>query len=261
MMFQSTHPHGVRLAKQRHCYNSCHSFNPRTHTGCDTETVCIYLRSPRFQSTHPHGVRPACSQLSMFVPLFQSTHPHGVRPGLTDADGRCGRVSIHAPTRGATRWNREPWICSNVSIHAPTRGATACFVHSMLMLGFQSTHPHGVRRIQGTSSTTYPSFNPRTHTGCDPLSLNPIMSSYKFQSTHPHGVRPSGGWITAVAHGFNPRTHTGCDRRVVQIALLAQVSIHAPTRGATFVRIEVHLAVRVSIHAPTRGATRPTKSV
>ena len=33
--------------------------------------------------------------------------------------------------------------------------------------GFQSTHPHGVRRFSSIYSRCVYSFNPRTHTGCD----------------------------------------------------------------------------------------------
>ena len=54
-----------------------------------------------------------------------------------------------------------------VSIHAPAWGATQQVVRFTLVVGFQSTHPHGVRqdinRLRG--------------------------ASFKFQSTHPHGVR------------------------------------------------------------------------
>ena len=33
------------------------------------------------------------------------------------------------------------------------------------------------------------------------------------------------------------------------------VSIHAPTRGATYLQTLLDLMIKVSIHAPTRGAT------
>ena len=33
------------------------------------------------------------------------------------------------------------------------------------------------------------------------------------------------------------------------------ISIHAPTRGATFIKRKVQLGKKISIHAPTRGAT------
>ena len=106
--------------------------------------------------------------------------------------GRIGYsdVSIHAPTRGATRKTAAgpgPGDCFNprthtgcdpdaeytpspglVSIHAPTRGATS--------LPYMMYAP----RLR---------FNPRTHTGCDQTGTD---------SSHSHLC-------------FNPRTHTGCD--------------------------------------------------
>ena len=77
---------------------------------------------------------------------------------------------------------------------------------------------------------------------------------------------------------FNPRTHTGCDYRNAIENGASEVSIHAPTRGATifdlrkFIRysgfqsthphgvrrvlfLNKWLCLLVSIHAPTRGAT------
>ena len=56
-------------------------FNPRTHTGCD----------------------PAKRLASRIVVLFQSTHPHGVRQSAAWPLCIYCLVSIHAPTRGATR--------------------------------------------------------------------------------------------------------------------------------------------------------------
>ncbi len=55
------------------------------------------------------------------------------------------------------------------------------------------------------------SFNPRTHEGCDFLSSTNLTSYTMFQSTHPRGVRRQQGIGQAIKN----------------------VSIHAPTRGAT----------------------------
>ena len=121
---------------------------------------------------------------------FQSTHPHGVRPGDGAGIG-CGvGVSIHAPTRGATALVHTKPERIRVSIHAPTRGATlpTSTLPSRTKL-FQSTHPHGVRRITYPMSLCYLCFNPRTHTGCD-------LHGKTRHKAH---------------RGFNPRTHTGCD--------------------------------------------------
>ena len=55
-------------------------------------------------------------------------------------------------------------------------------------------------------------FNPRTHEGCDHLNA-------KLQ------IRLAS---------FNPRTHEGCDFLMNKNNQDWQVSIHAPTRGATY---------------------------
>ena len=57
-------------------------FNPRTHTGCDSKGRLNVPSLEGFQSTHPHGVRP--------LMYWGRSSP------------RSRRVSIHAPTRGAT---------------------------------------------------------------------------------------------------------------------------------------------------------------
>ena len=214
-MFQSTHPHGVRL-RIWYIISPILRFNPRTHTGCDD---------------------------------FKS--------------GRKGfyEVSIHAPTRGATKSNSA---------------------NAFLNLLFQSTHPHGVRpTVRNFIRGDVESFNPRTHTGCDPIQqIMPILfflfqsthphgvrpcltgdflTQFLFQSTHPHGVRPCSQFVPPKKQGFNPRTHTGCDATPNGTpSIRCCVSIHAPTRGATLTINNMDkLFTWVSIHAPTRGATQP----
>ena len=55
-----------------------------------------------------------------------------------------------------------------------------------------------------------------------------------FQSTHPRGVRRYDVANEFYFGSFNPRTHEGCDRLTHHHIELEEVSIHAPTRGATF---------------------------
>ena len=120
-------------------------FNPRTHTGCDAEISGRIEALSEFQSTHPHGVRHYELKVTDGDAVFQSTHPHGVRlrpdcliclrAGFnprthTGCDHTVFqrlplvKVSIHAPTRGATLLVIACVRCIAVSIHAPTRGAT-----------------------------------------------------------------------------------------------------------------------------------------
>ena len=99
-------------------------------------------------------------------------------------------------------------------------------------------------------------FNPRSHEGSDLKShRKPVIQLY-----------------------FNPRSHEGSDYPApFTIATTPDISIHAPTRGATMFCLVMHLSSRfqstlprgerqkrdvfsvvlfdISIHAPTRGAT------
>ena len=143
------------------------SFNPRTHSGCDSllsvplQTCCCF--NPR---THSGCDKEDSYCLAVFI------------------------VSIHAPTRGATKFLFNDISHRYVSIHAPTRGATS-------------------NRFQSTFSGL--SFNPRTHSGCDYTSGEPKRYAILFQSTHPLGVRRKSGKIRSPKKCFNPRTHSGCD--------------------------------------------------
>ena len=54
---------------------------------------------------------------------------------------------------------------------------------------------------------------------------------------------------------FNPRSHEGSDQHLQCRCRMGEISIHAPTRGATVWYTLEDLAEAISIHAPTRGAT------
>ena len=77
---------------------------------------------------------------------FQSTHPLRVRQSEIFLDAREPHVSIHAPTRGATRGCQRP-SCSSWCFNPRT--------HS----GCDVPLP--------TLKYAPPGFNPRTHSGCD----------------------------------------------------------------------------------------------
>ena len=143
--FQSTHPHGVR-PKELYDYISSDMFQSTHPHGVRLKREIKHTLLRKFQSTHPHGVRLTVLLLSRWLKQFQSTHPHGVRLVNCCINKMAINVSIHAPTRGATRRRhgcREVTECFNprthtgcdagyrlmgwlqmVSIHAPTRGAT-----------------------------------------------------------------------------------------------------------------------------------------
>ena len=231
------------------------AFNPRSHTGSDLKCgaynawqelsihaptrgatlICwwFFFVTGDFQSTLPHGERHCgvvwlvtSPVLSIHAPTRGATQQH--YPAFSKAS-----LSIHAPTRGATlrgegsrkhgnfqstlphgeRPDVKPGIniTNYLSIHAPTRGATFTIPFSPVTKNFQSTLPHGERLRSATSCHSIPSFNPRSHTGSD-------------------GHKPARyGFGVA----FNPRSHTGSDPCCFTIVLTSELSIHAPTRGAT----------------------------
>ena len=61
--------------------------------------------------------------------------------------------------------------------------------------------------------------------------------------------------VTVLRHNFNPRSHTGSDVETMVEAIASEISIHAPTRGATDIQRMPFICFFISIHAPTRGAT------
>ena len=191
--FQSTHPHGVR----QYCIAYIpdrNGFNPRTHTGCDRRGDQTL---PRYTCFNPR-THTGCDVVG----------PSG---------GISHKVSIHAPTRGATLVNLAYQLQDAVSIHAPTRGATE------LTTEFNVSEEVSIHAP--TRGATYREIN--------------VVKAFAFQSTHPHGVRlrQPGNRINCKLR-FNPRTHTGCDCSAEEDYQSRSVSIHAPTRGAT-----VHLSI------------------
>ena len=100
--FQSTHPQGVRRGSSMLMMVSPHTFQS-THPQRVRRSLHTFAGSSSgFQSTHPQGVRHERAQSRERLIMFQSTHPHGVRHGMLGLLFRFERVSIHAPTRGAT---------------------------------------------------------------------------------------------------------------------------------------------------------------
>ena len=163
-------------------------FNPRTHTGCDT--------SPKNNGSYYDCFNPRTHTGCDFI--------RSVKHLIV-------RVSIHAPTRGATMWfkfvfSRNTFQSTHphgvrhepiefdfgiyyVSIHAPTRGATllrgGLFTQAIVSIHAPTRGATAKRRPIYTSYR----FNPRTHTGCDAMWFKFVFSRNTFQSTHPHGVR------------------------------------------------------------------------
>ena len=143
--------------------------------------------------------------------MFQSTHPHGVRQEGDNEQIFQYQVSIHAPTRGATKIKIKILLHASVSIHAPTRGATHLANSPARNTGVSIHAPtRGATRtrivISGSEAV---SIHAPTR-GATSDDEGEVRGS-KFQSTHPHGVRRDDRTLAKQNRSFNPRTHTGCD--------------------------------------------------
>ncbi len=147
------------------------------------------------------------------LPLFQSTHLHEVRPHLTKLANHLIRVSIHAPTRGATLTSptRTTFYPSfNPRTYTRCDGATGCNPQPQ-----DSFNPRTYTRCDLCYQlilSVHECFNPRTYTRCDQYASKILGITARFQSTHLHEVRR----LMASSSVFK-----------------YFVSIHAPTRGAT----------------------------
>ena len=231
--FQSTRPRGARrpmiAAGRGQISVSIHA-----PTRGATSTLASRSYVDQFQSTRPRGARRRTCAGASTAGCF-NPRAHEGRDGGEGCVARRFLVSIHAPTRGATTWpaacratrigfnprahegrdtrcsgwasrdrgfnprahegrddeSRHRRLNCVVSIHAPTRGAT---------------------RRRPAPCRWRPCFNPRAHEGRDLVPPGSDLSSARFQSTRPRGARPG------------QRAH---------LLELAEVSIHAPTRGAT----------------------------
>ena len=122
---------------------------------------------------------------------------------------------------------------------------------------FQSTLPREERRSRSRQGTSLLHFNPRSHERSDAEVDRINAEARRFQSTLPREER-----------------HWKASGRILEV----NISIHAPTRGATYVNVEPVSTLSdfnprshersdsndknfysvtdiISIHAPTRGAT------
>ncbi len=164
-MFQSTHPHGVRREFRVRDYWEV-GFNPRTRMGCDLRCLRRGYQPRGFQSTHPHGVRQPALEVSLPRARFNPRTRMGCDRSL--------------PMLGAHL---------QVSIHAPAWGATLARAILDTHCMFQSTHPHGVRRMAKVGCSALGEFQSTHPHGVRRPRFSPSSSSRVFQSTHPHGVR------------------------------------------------------------------------
>ena len=127
-------------------------FNPRAHGGRDI-VISLWWRWMVFQSTRPRGARLSC-QIHRNRRIGFNPRAHGGRDHLTRFTNPL--ITSFNPRAHGGRddltWSRD--IDLRVSIHAPTGGATLMCIFARGKKMFQSTRPRGARplAIKGKSS-------------------------------------------------------------------------------------------------------------
>ena len=143
------------------------------------------------------------------------------------------RVSIHAPTGGATHWRQALGYRSRQFQFTRPRGARLpCQYMCALNSSFQFTRPRGARPAQLRKIQNGQRFNSRAHGGRDRLPRS-RRSPASFQFTRPRGARLDDAVHLRGGDRFNSRAHGGRDIRKSANQHDVNVSIHAPTGGAT----------------------------
>ena len=145
--FQFTRPRGARPGRHRSaCCRTPVSIHAPTW-GATLDDEKRYTRDP-FQFTRPRGARREFGRMKEREAAFQFTRPRGARPPPARPARRGPRVSIHAPTWGATLYDQ--------------------FLDEAIRQ-FQFTRPRGARPLPlALASRFLIRFNSRAHVGRDP---------------------------------------------------------------------------------------------
>ena len=125
------------------------------------------------------------------------------------------------------------FVLTPVSIHAPTRGATRVLRNPFKVSMFQSTLLHEERLCLVVLKPHIRSFNPRSYTRSDVYTRQLQSPLHRFNPRSYTRSDVGQGANRRLNHSFNPRSYTMSDPSDRPIEILQAVSIHAPTRGAT----------------------------
>ena len=128
----------------------------------------------------------------------------------------------------------ENWIKQFQSTH-PRGVRRRLVLYLFINRRFQSTHPRGVRQVgRDFLLLIVVGFNPRTHEGCDKIVFFRKLATLCFNPRTHEGCDKRQHDSKKHVFCFNPRTHEGCDLFIPKSDTFLSVSIHAPTRGATY---------------------------
>ena len=230
----------------------------------------------QFQSTLPCGERLVkCVSINTGLD-FNPRSPAGSDARAVDLLPH-QRISIHAPLRGATTFDKLPVFQAVISIHAPLRGATlSTFYPPAAVCYFNPRSPAGSDKgkragcifrmisihapLRGATPdaiafVTVSIFQSTLPCG-ERLGLSATLSNlFEFQSTLPCGERHLPNINPQRRRDFNPRSPAGSDNMSFSFrSIWPNFNPRSPAGSdpQVFAMIQEN---RISIHAPLRGAT------
>ena len=145
---------------------------------------------------------------------------------------------------------------SRISIHAPTRGATQRLLLKNMQKKFQSTLLQEERLKNCTLyKKVLTNFNPRSYKRSD----KPLYYKNNYLGISIHAPTRGATFMQSTySVTFTISIHAptrGATQGIYSKRKYLKISIHAPTRGATVEDSQHITFIDISIHAPTRGAT------
>ena len=208
------------------------SFNSRAHEGRDfargdfSSVSAVSIHAPT------RGATPTCPT-PIDIERFQFTRPRGARQyfvvGINDA---C-KFQFTRP-RGARHGRGRAYGYPQVSIHAPTRGATKSGRASRPSSVFQFTRPRGARLTVnlGTFRTLSVSIHAPTRGATHLGKWRMQLLQVSIHAPTRGATQPLAQLLRIGAVSIHAPTRGATGFRV-SVTNYNVVSIHAPTRGAT----------------------------
>ena len=236
-LFQFTRPRGARLAIKNNQIRAGWGFNSRAREGRDRAFFKMFAWMSLFQFTRPRGARLAADDRQDLAGEFQFTRPRGARRGRFSTRPPIKGFQFTRPRGARLLQMRYLNLWPFVSIHAPARGAT----HNPPLItspksGFNSRAREG-RDTQSCRGSTHIQVSIHAPARGATKARAEWWASKKFQFTRPRGARPSRSACFRPRASFNSRAREGRDASLYASSLPITVSIHAPARGATWIRV------------------------
>ena len=144
------------------------SFNPRSHEGSDDVEDCDRYVRGRFNPRSHEGSDVHIQHEPSQSVQFQSTLPRRERPSGASATGDSPKVSVHAPTKGATppgQYKLLYLLSFNPRSHEGSDDNN--HTEKRLLHCFNPRSHEGSDCMETYSRAVQSSFNPRSHEGSD----------------------------------------------------------------------------------------------